>query len=72
MLSVLSFCFFLAVLTECLVNSPNLLLVSACSGLVQSHPIEMCGGCLGSRGEHEGPQQWHVIADIPQRRGSRR
>lgn len=58
MLSVLPI-FFLAVLTERLMNSPNLVSVP------QSHPVKTCVGCFGSPGECEGPGQWHLIADIP-------
>lgn len=41
-------------------NSPNLLV-----SVPQSHSMKTCVGCFGSRGECEGPWQWHVIADIP-------
>ena len=59
MLSVLPF-LFLAVLTECLMNFPNLLV-----SVRQSHPMKTFVGCFGSREECEGPQQWHVLADVP-------
>lgn len=52
--------FFFSSSLNCLMNSPNLLV-----SVPQSHFMKICVGCFGSRGECEGPWQWHVIADIP-------
>lgn len=52
--------FFFSSSLNCLMNSPNLLV-----SVPQSHFMKICVGCFGSRGECEGPWQWHAIADIP-------